>query len=590
MHVRKYTEDFRREELERGRRSLWFFARDILGFGDLRDDWSEVQYDLCCALEGRPPHPPWRRKVVSVYRDGFKSSITTQAYPWWRGLYIVDFSCKIIENSSDNAKINHFAPMVDLFQSSHRSDYLRWLFRHRIPDGFAGWNSQQVQLLRGGDPFAAPTITYWGLESKKEGWHGDLVILDDADGADADKNPERNHDAYEAYRASIPLLKSPRHGQILVVGTPHGPNPLVYQLKDREAGGSLDNSKRKVTIFWRPLLREDGTCEEPERFPKSLREELQMDPETWNTQYLLKKPGETLKVFDMNRVQDSYYRFLDPEKTIIRYRGYELTDDAIEALQAGEPLPELRETENTVAIRECWPFVSVDPTHKHKQIQAARGKGTRPSKGAIVVSLVAPDSHVFVYRYWNENAPVDDLLRELFRLYRITGAKAVSWETVGAQLWLKSMVQQMERSMPALRMIECVGGAFQRGPLPPLSQRMIPFERGNESKADLYRSGLAAFVNSGLLHLRSDQVELYDQLDNALNELHAVDLVDALAQGPTIWKAPPMPDQIRRWRARKAWAERRTRPQGHKPLRSPWGRINPSALAEKVKQHYIGLS
>lgn len=587
-HIRRLTESFRQEELERGRKSLWYFAQSILGFGDLSDSWSELQYDLCCSLEGRRPHPAWRRKVVSVYRDGFKSSITTEAYPWWRGLYIEDFSCKIIENSSDNAKINHFVPMVDLFQSSHRSEYLCWLFRHRIPEGFAGWNSQQVQLLKGRDPFAAPTITYWGLESKKEGWHGDLVILDDADGADADKNPERNQDAMAAYRAAIPLLKSPRHGQILVVGTPHGPNPLVYQLREREAGGSLDNSRRKVTIFWRPLVRDDGICEEPKRFPPSLREELQMDPETWNTQYLLKKPGETIQLFDMGRVEDAYYTFLDRERTVMRYRGYELTDEAVEALREGDPLPELVERENTVAISECWPFLSVDPTHKHQEIQVARGKSTRPSKGAILATLVAPDGHVFVYRYWSKNEPVESLVQELFRLYRITGAKAISWETVGAQRWMKSMIQQMERSMPHLRLVECVGGPFRRGPLPPLSQRMVEFERGNESKAELYRSNLAAYVNSGLFHLHPEHTELYEQLANALNELHEVDLVDCAAQGHEIWKAPPMPDQIRRWKARKAWMERRTRGKSFRPIRSPWGRWDPAALRERAREHYIG--
>lgn len=584
MHIAKFNESLRREELEHGRRDLWYFAQSILGFGDLKYPWTEVQWDLCRLLEGRPPNGGWRRLVVSVFRDGWKSSITTQAYPWWRALYIPDYTVKIIENSSDNAKLNHFKPMVDLFQSSPRSEYLQWLYRHRIPDGFVGWNSQQVQLLKGDDPFAGPTITYWGLESKKEGAHVDLVVLDDADGADADKNPESNLNAYEAYRAAIPLLKDPKTGQILVVGTPHGPDPLVYQLRDREIGGGLDNSRRKVKIFWRPLVRDDGTVEDPNRFTPSVIEELKMDPETWETQFQLRRPGGTLKLFDMERVRDSYYTFLDPEETIIRYRGYEMTEEAVTALERGDPLPELRETEETVAVSECYAFLTIDPTHRHKQMQVKQGKGTRPSKGAILATLVSPDAHVFVYRYWTEDCEVGTLIQEMFRFYRLTGALCVSWETVGAQIWLKKMVEDAEKTVRELRHPETVGGAIGRRPLPPLSHRMVEFARGNDSKADLYRSQLSSWVNSGLFHLRAPgrldwpHQELYEQLDNALNEKHAVDLVDCAAQGPAIWKVPPPPDTIRRFRQRRAWAERRTRAKKRSRYESPWRPASPIGL------------
>lgn len=568
-HPRKYTEEFRREELDRGSRSLWYFSQSIIGFGDLSEPWSEVQYDLCAALEARPPHPPWRRLVVSVYRDGFKSSVTTQAYPWWRALYIPGFTVKIIENSSDNAKLNHFIPMVDLFRSSPRADYLQWLFQHRIPDGFVGWNSQQIQLLKGDDPFSAPTITYWGLESKKEGWHGDLVVLDDADGADADKNPERNLDAYEAYRAAIPLLKKPAKGQVLVVGTPHGPDPLVYQLRDRELNGALDNERRKVKVFWVPLMKNEqdySTIAEPIRFPPSLIEELKMDPETWSSQYMLRRPGSTLQLFDMDRIRQSEYTWLDPEKTVIRYRGFELTEEAVEAFHAGEEMPELVETEETVSISECWAFMGFDPTHQEKQLKAKMTKGVRPSEAAIVVTLVAPDSHVFVYRVWHENCDVDRAIHELFRLYRICGPLAVSWETVGAQIWVKKMIRDRERSIPALRQMECIGPGFPRRPLPMLSSRLVEFQRGQESKADMYRSQLSKYLNSGILHLHASHGTLYEQLEHALDEKHAVDLVDCLAQGPGLWKAPPPPDTIRRFEQRRAWAERRTQGANRNPF------------------------
>lgn len=538
-HVRKFTEEFRQKELERGERSLFYFGTSILGFGD-PEKVGPLQADLCAFLEGRKPHQPWRRAVVCGYRGIGKSTWTTQTYPVWRCVYIPDFTVKIIENSSDNAYMNHFAPIIDLFMNSRRSDYLQWLLAHRIPSNFHGWNSRQIQF-RKEDPLSAPSITYWGLESKMEGWHGDLVILDDADGADADKNPERNQDAYKAFTAAIPLLKEPRRAQLLVVGTPHGPEPLVYQLREREANGSLDNSKRRIKIWWKEIYDEEGNVREPIRFPPSIIEELKTDPNSWNKDYLLRKPGAEHSFFDMGQLLEDSYEWADREQTVLRYWGFEYDETALED-------GELVKTDKRlchVHLSACRPYMHIDPTHKLMELRAYQKMKTRPSEMGLVVTVVSPDFHVFVWKYWHKDADIDELVRQMFKFYRLCGPVAITFEGVGAQGWLLNFVEQAERYDRRLLNLETTGHIWPVMPLPKMSSRLVEHEKGNFSKEEIWRAALGPWLRHGILHVHSKQEELLLQLKNITSPKQKVDLVDCLGQGPQVWRPPPADDLFR---------------------------------------------
>ena len=234
MHVLEFTDAYRQEELLRGEQSLFYFERNILGF----DRLNEWDCELCSALEGRPPHyQPWTRFLLSKYRGGYKSTVATQGYPLWRGVYIENFSTKLIEGSSDNAKYNHFAPLIDLFTTSPRAEYLQWLYKHRIPEGFAGWNSERLSFLKT-NPLASDTLSYWGVNSKFEGWHGDCFVVDDAQGTEVEGSDVGVSDAWRAYDRAVPLLTDQIQGQGIVVGCPpiSGTRSFVHEVKDTFEG------------------------------------------------------------------------------------------------------------------------------------------------------------------------------------------------------------------------------------------------------------------------------------------------------------------------------------------------------------------
>ena len=525
--VRKFTDEFREAELAKGNRSLYYFAQAILGF----DRLSALQAELCAFLQS-----PWRRAVIAVYRGGYKSTLTTQAYPLWRGLYIPDWSCKIIENSRENAMRNHVVPMIDLFISSPRADYLQWLYQHRIPNNFAGTNSDQI-VFKKNNPLSMPTISYWGIDSRFEGYHGPCVILDDPEGADADKSDVPNEDSYRAYQRAIPLLEPPATGQILVVATSHGDNPLIWRLRERHQWESeKDNARSPVKFFWRAVIDSTGEPREPHRFPKALLNELALEP-MYDQQYLLLKRRKTDIVFREDAIQAAAWEWVDVEQTVIKYPSFEY--DMEELNETGWTKPTTVEVR--VNVNQLRYFIHSDPTHKLDE-QMKHKKKNRPSHNALVIVGVAPDGHAIVMGQWGESDDIADLTDEYIRLARLYNIYKGTFEATGAQIWFFSILKtkmQMMRQAQMVSMLRRDGVTKREDFHVDLLSKTVEANKTNETKEWLFRERLAPWINHGILHFNLMQnAPILDQVRNISDESKPIDFVDALSQGPEIWSAP----------------------------------------------------
>lgn len=507
--------------------------------------------------------------MVCAYRGSYKSSCATQAYVMWRALYIDSFACRIIGNSSDNVKINHFMKMVDLWMSSARSTYLQWLYEERLPPSFRGWTTEQIAFLKTQNPFAAPSITYKGIESSQEGWHGDLVVLDDPEGADADISDVPNEASFRAYQNSIPLLKEPTKQQILITLTPWGSNPLAYRLRDREAkldnGDEINNRDRLFKLWWKPIVDpKTGEIWEPHRFTPRDIEDLAKEPMA-DQQYFLRRRSEAEQIFRIDEVVDNSFQYLDRGRSIIQYPAFEFDLEAMRDLDYRPPARTLEK----VRVEDLRIFMHMDPTHKLFERMKSKGKGQRPSKNAIVVVGVAPDSHAFVLDWWAEDSDVDELVLHLRRLFfkwkkRCHRVHKITYEGTGAQDWLKNLVQSEDRNIR-----QAIGYARLRGRETPYPEKvalkMMPSSKTNQSKDSMFQDELAPWVNHGILHFHlGTQQPLIDEMQGIADMSVSIDLIDALTQGPAIWSPPIDPRLSMAARRRQQYAQKARAEQAHR--------------------------
>lgn len=569
MLIPKFTPERRLEEINKGKRSLFYFTTAILGFvprngkGDLTPN-PELP-DLCAFLEGRQPHYPWNRACVCCHR-GYGKSIPTLAYVLWRGTYIDGFSAKIIQNSSDNAKKNYTERALDLYKDSDRAGYLHWLYEDRLPPGLEGCTVTQFSF-RSKNPLAHASMSIWGLESKWESYHGDLIVLDDPEGADAENSNVGNEQSWKAYQKAIPLLSNQVEGQILVVATPHGMKPLVYRLRDRENppwDGESDNKRTTFKFFWRPLTDGNSNVSRwPARFPPHIVEDLRKDPDNAQN-YWLKRKVSVEDLFDMKAVTDAFYTFAPGGKEIIRYKGFEFDPDQVSEEGYVAPVAKMCEAK----VKSLRYFLHFDPLHKTAETRKSESGEKRPSKAAIAVAGIAPDWHAFGIDTWTDDVGIEKQTEKLFWFYRKYAPSLVLYESIGAQAWLPSFVRQMEQMNPFWGNPVGFGEITQGEKLPRMSTRMIESEKNSSlSKDYMYREILAPWVNRGLLHFRSDQDEIWTQLERALDPSQSVDLLDCFAQGPIpteikkgqpkriVWQPPTTEQMLREWAARRKWVE-----------------------------------
>lgn len=544
----KQTEEYRRELFLRGSESLFFFIQAILG----NDRLSEVPHlELCKNLDGSGEWGPnWRRGMVCASRGFLKTTIGTIGWASWKALYQANWSCRILGATFENAKLNFYDPIMNIFVRGPRSQFLQWLYskcicdgdpacrfcggtNERIPAGFEGWNERQIVMSRS-NPLAKPAITFKGISSDQEGYHGNAIIIDDPEGADTERHESGHVDADRALAHCVPLLVNPLEDQILLVLTPHGTKPLAYKVLDLEAGGSTDNSKREWKVWWKPIVDGAGKSNWPSHFNEDAVDFLRRttDLRVWEQQFLLKRVSSSSNFFDKEEIQSGQYKWTIP-KHEIEYPIVEM--DEKEWTNKGKMV--VRNRVGRVKVNDLRFYLHVDLVHREDTMTKTFSGGVRPSKAAFVVTAVSPDFHIFVIAYWTDRAGLEEQTSRLFDMYREYGAFQVSFDPVGAQSWFKDFVVQAERSDLRFQRMETKGLYGSKRKLPRLSSRMLEDKRSVRlSKEDFVYERLSPWIHTRTLHFHPGQDEMLAQLYGFPDNTEFVDLVDALAQGPPIWK------------------------------------------------------
>lgn len=539
--------------------SLWVFSRGIWQDKDLDPG---LHYDLCQFLQGAEPYSPWVRALVAGFRGSLKSSVVG-AWMGWKGLYgaaagksledvarylaeheivgikvepgvcIPNWSCLLVHQRYQNAEAKHEV-IQNKFKFGPQAALLQDLYRERLPTGFEEWTKGRTIFNRT-DANAAPAISTAGLDSKLESIHVDALIGDDLEGADAEKSDAPNVDSYAfATERSTPLLKDPVNGQVLVVGTSHGDDPLIWQIRKEEEGGTLENSRRKGwKLWWQEVVDPStGQTRWPKRFTQEWVERQQelakKSPglrKMWDKQYMLRQETEAGRMFDMTTAERTSFRF--ENGFVMRYLANSWQQGRYDkgGMLIGEP--EWRHT----TVAQCRAFIHVDPLHRDTEDMKQHD---RPRTAAVIVTLVSPDLHIFVADVAIKEMGLDELTETFFLMYRKWAPYRFTVDTVGAQIWFKNWLRLFETTKyQHVQSLPRPWRPPRRLPLP--SSLFVEAHKGNLGKEEFIVQQLEIPLNLGLLHLNKEHVELWAQMEKFPSATYACDGLDALAQGPIVW-------------------------------------------------------
>lgn len=509
----KFNPQMMKEWKKQGKESLFFFSRGICGNSLLN---AGIHKELLDFLQG-----PSKRKLVCGWRGSLKSTCFIY-YFWWMGLYFYK-NVLLVEQKWDNAKAHH-ERLQQVFLMGDHAGLLQDMFSDRI-DSNTFRSTERTVLIRK-NPMDEPFITLGSLEGKLESVHRDIICGDDLEGADADESNIPNEASEKfVYERMEPLFRNPSESVGLIGGTPHGGNPLVHKLiKDPQWAS-----------WWKEVVDESGKSRWPEYFSeewiKNKRRAAELSSKArrmWDMQYMLRKGSYGDSIFDLEKIKDNLYT-IDGGRILRYYRSdHSLVDENYETTKSVAHID----------YRACRFYIHGDPQHRGPDER--KGGGKRPSKSAWIVVAVGPDFHCFVVEVWVKDCGLDEYIEGFFHLYRKWAPYRWTFEQIGAQKWLLNHIRVLETTK-FQKMRSHVRPWRPPSELPRPSRRCITIPERRSDKEQEIVQQLEIPFNVGWLHLHESQEELLHQIQVFPGSDEQIDALDALSQGPQVWKPPMSP-------------------------------------------------
>jgi predicted phage terminase large subunit-like protein len=396
------------------KKSLFFFARGILGYSDLD---IKIHGPVCDMLEKYAANT---RCMIVLPRTWFKSTIGSIAYPIWRAINNPNIRILIAQNSMTNAK-KKVNSIKSIFETN---GLLQALFPELMPDGTRPWSSECLTVNR---TLASPEGTFEpaGVGTAVTSRHYDVVIEDDTVAPDFDAlkgellQPTRMEieKAIGWHKLVHPLLLHPTRSQILVIGTRWAPEDLIGWIYKH--GGNykvISRAVREKVVdgVSIPAGKEEGGVPIWERFDESVLTEL------WNSMgqfaadmlYMNSPTSAINQIFKRDHIQ--YY----------------------------EKLPQ-----------DLIYVTSLDPS----PAESSQGD---PDFNAIVTTAVKPSTgEIWVVYYNRERCDPGTVIDLLFNHYRAYHPMVVKIESVAYQKTLMHWINKRQEQLNERFYIEAVPNA-----------------------------------------------------------------------------------------------------------------------------------
>ena len=391
-----------------------------------------------------------------------------------------------VNESSENSKA-----MLRQIQWHFESNrFFRFLFPELIPKKFRDtmWNSESMVVPRD-VPWSEPTVTAVGTGTKVVSRHFDLIDFDDMIGLEHKNSPTLMKAALEYLKYSISLLVEPEESRRVIRGT-RWKHDDVYQYAMDKMG----------FVFLRQKAVVMGANGPEPLFPelismRTLRQIIEQDPEQYAANYANDPFDADNASF---RAEWLNYYTVGPDRQM-RFK------DENGTLHIVDP--------NKMLV-----YCHFDP---------ALGDDTSNDPVAAIVVGIIPGPRVFVLEAFKKHITPIEQVNKLIQIQETFVPNLFTIESVGYQRALRYFLQQEARRR----------GVYLR------VEDSKP-ER-NKSKQQRIRARLQPLFRTGSIYIRSDQTDFLEEyLRFGMTEQDH--LMDALAQGPPVWREPWNEHQIAR--------------------------------------------
>lgn len=398
----------------KGKESLFFFARAILGFSDLDEI---IHKPICRELEKFEENT---RLTIEFPRTWFKSTLGSISYSIWRAINNPNIRILIVQNSYDNA-CKKLAAIKSIFE---KNKLFQALYPEILPTKLSRWSSQCLEVNRS-QAHPEGTFEAAGIGTATTSRHYDIIIEDDTISPKKDdmtgivQQPTQMdiEKAIGWHSVCHPMLLHPTKSQIVIIGT---------RWAERDLLGYIYEKFPEYKNLRRTACEKDGvpcTLDEggkptwPERFSeKALREiERQEGPYMFACLYLGKPTAAINQVFRRDWI--CYF-------------------------------------ENHA--RNSYACTSVDLASADKE------ESSDPDFNVILTTAIEPKSgKIYVLDYRRERMSPGEVIEEIIAHHKRHNPVKIKVEAIGYQRTLVHWLKQKVRAQNIMMLIEAITGHKQ---------------------------------------------------------------------------------------------------------------------------------
>lgn len=483
-----------RELRAKADQNFFFFCKVVLGFEIFHED---LHHPLCDFFASKH-----RKKMVLIPRGHLKTSIA-RAYCLWRYVNFKDIRVLVVSSTEGKS-----ADMLSGIKKFVMEETAPHNFKLLYPDCVVNkkwrsskdhsWNETSISLPHPSHFANEDTFMALSVGGSPEGYHFDLIILDDLIDQKAARSEKDMEQAIYFFNNHEPLFNEIAKGETIVIGTRYGLFDLYQNIMDHMP---------TYKIFYRSCVR-DKVTKEPA---------YSLNPETVEPIY-----PERFPLDELNRILTEsehgswhfscHYYVLPINEENRPFKEQDLRFFNVD--ESGHGL--MLEMKNGVRVNpnDCDRIMVVDPA-------SSREKSNHACDSSVVILAKHESGRVYVLEAWGEKVNPNELIAQMFALNDRWHPRCCYIEDIafqGALMWLADKTLSYERRKFC---------------------RMEPINPGGRAKDDRIL-GLQPYIERHQIYLRHDSHKLRNQIIRYQtgHVFSKKDILDALAYAPLVWKLP----------------------------------------------------